>query len=133
VKVFGSNPEAAELACPSLHILDEAVQVHVMHIAVKQPDFFAPQVNALKVHENHDAGERIVYDPSQNTGSAHIAGCELSNRSSEGVRGFEHLPTLLFPPTTVQAQPRTQPLSFRNESSANYAACREQDPRSGVG
>jgi hypothetical protein len=56
-----------------------------MHIAVKPPDFFALQASALKVHEDHEAGEPILYDPSQNTGSAHVAGCELSDRFSEGV------------------------------------------------
>jgi hypothetical protein len=56
-----------------------------MDIAVKPPDFFALQASALKVHEDHEAGEPILYDPSQNTGSAHVAGCELSDRFSEGV------------------------------------------------
>jgi hypothetical protein len=81
--------------------LDEAAQVHVMHIAVKQPDIFAAQINALKVQKDHETRERILYDPPQNTGSAHIAGSELSDRSGEGVRGFEHLPMLSFLSTTV--------------------------------
>jgi hypothetical protein len=72
-----------------------------MHIAVKPPDFFALQASALKVHEDHEAGEPILYDPSQNTGSAHIAGSELSDRSCKGIRGLEHLPTLSFLSTTV--------------------------------
>lgn len=72
-----------------------------MHVAVEPPDLFAPQVSAFKVHEDHEAGERILYDPSQNTGSAHIAGSELSDRSCKGIRGLEHLPTLSFPPVTV--------------------------------
>jgi hypothetical protein len=34
VKAFGSDLKPIEAACPCLHILDESVQVHVMHIAV---------------------------------------------------------------------------------------------------
>jgi hypothetical protein len=48
----------------NLHMLDESVQVHAMHIPIKQPDLLAPQANPLKVQEDHEAGERIVDDLS---------------------------------------------------------------------
>ena len=80
--------------CQNLHMLDESVQVHAMHIPIKQPDLLAPQANPLKVQEDHEAGERIVDDLSQNGGRAHIAGSKLCDGSSESVRSFEHLPTL---------------------------------------
>jgi hypothetical protein len=47
----------------------------------------------LKVQEGHEAGERIVHNPSQNKGSPDVAGSKLRDGSGESVRGSKHRST----------------------------------------
>jgi hypothetical protein len=57
-------------------MLDETIQIHAMHIPMHQLDL-------LEVQDDHEAGERIVHDPSQNTGCAHVAGSKVRDGSGE--------------------------------------------------
>ncbi|MGF9764521.1 hypothetical protein AAII07_56505 [Microvirga sp. 0TCS3.31] len=75
-----------------------------MHIPMHQPDLLAPHANLIEVRDDYETGERIVYDPSQNTGCAHVAGSKVRDGSGESVWGLEHISSRSPPNAEAQAQ-----------------------------